>query len=31
LTQAQWDKLGRLGGVAWLREKIDKARAHEAP
>lgn len=31
LTQAQWNKLERLGGVAWLREKIDKARAPEAP
>ena len=31
LTQAQWDKLARLGGVAWLRERIDKARAPEAP
>lgn len=26
LTAAQWDKLARLGGVAWLREKIDQAR-----
>jgi hypothetical protein len=26
LTQAQWDKLAKLGGVAWLRDKIDKAR-----
>lgn len=31
LTQAQWDKLSRLGGVAWLRERIDKARTPEAP
>jgi hypothetical protein len=31
LTRAQWDKLARLGGVAWLRERIDKARAPEAP
>jgi hypothetical protein len=26
LTQAQWDKLATLGGVAWLRDKIDRAR-----
>ena len=26
LTQAQWDKLAALGGVAWLREKIDRAK-----
>ena len=26
LTQAQWDKLARLGGVAWLRDKINRAR-----
>jgi len=31
LTQAQWDKLAALGGVAWLRERIDKARRPEAP
>ena len=31
LTQAQWDKLARLGGVAWLRERIDKARTPEEP
>ena len=31
LTQAQWDKMARLGGAAWLRERIDKARAPEAP
>jgi hypothetical protein len=31
LTQAHWDKLARLGGVAWLRERIEKARAPEAP
>lgn len=31
LTQALWDKLARLGGVAWVRERIDKARAPEAP
>lgn len=31
LTQAQWDKLARLGGSSWLREKINKARAPEAP
>lgn len=28
LTQAQWDKLAKLGGVAWLRDKIDKARGY---
>lgn len=26
LTPAQWEKLALLGGVAWLREKIDRAR-----
>ena len=26
LTAAQWDKLAALGGVAWLRDKIDRAR-----
>lgn len=26
LTAAQWDKLAKLGGVAWLREKIDRAK-----
>lgn len=26
LTQSQWDKLAALGGVAWLRDKIDRAR-----
>jgi len=31
LTQAQWDKLARLGGVAWPRTRIDKARTPEAP
>lgn len=31
LTAAQWDKLARLGGVAWLRARIEKAREHEAP
>ena len=31
LTQAQWDKLARLGGAAWLRDRIDKAREPEAP
>ncbi len=25
-TKSQRDKLGRLGGVQWLRERIDKAR-----
>lgn len=26
LTQSQWDKLAALGGVEWLRKKIDKAK-----
>lgn len=26
LTQGQWDKLTALGGVEWLRKKIDKAK-----
>jgi hypothetical protein len=26
LTQAQWDKLAALGGVEWLRKKINAAR-----
>jgi hypothetical protein len=26
LTAEQWDKLARLGGVKWLRERINKAR-----
>jgi hypothetical protein len=26
LTAAQWAKLHALGGAAWLREKIDRAR-----
>ena len=26
LLPAQWTKLARLGGVAWLRKQIDKAR-----
>ena len=26
LTSAQWEKLARLGGVLWLRERIEKAR-----
>lgn len=25
MTMAQRDKLGRLGGAPWIREKIDKA------
>ncbi|MEI7464283.1 MAG: hypothetical protein WCJ87_02980 [Burkholderiales bacterium] len=29
LTLAQWEKLARLGGVAWLRTRIDKARTPE--
>ena len=31
LTQAQWEKLERLGGVAWLRERIEKARPPDKP
>lgn len=27
LTTAQRDKLARLGGVDWLRSRIDRARA----
>jgi hypothetical protein len=30
LTQAQWDKLAALGGMAWLRDKINRARV-DAP
>jgi hypothetical protein len=26
LTPEQWLKLDQLGGVAWIRERIDKAR-----
>lgn len=26
LTPEQWLKLEQLGGMAWLRERIDKAR-----
>ena len=26
LTQAQWDKLAALGGVDWIRKKIDAAK-----
>jgi hypothetical protein len=26
MTGAQRDKLGRLGGAPWIRERIDKAR-----
>jgi hypothetical protein len=26
LTQAQWDKLAKLGGAEWLRQKINAAR-----
>lgn len=29
LTQAHWDKLAALGGVRWIRERIDKARKLE--
>lgn len=27
MTKAQRDKLDKLGGAAWIRERIDKARA----
>jgi len=30
LTLEQWDKLARLGGAAWLRERIRMAR-EDAP
>ena len=30
LTQAQWDKLAALGGVEWLRKRIDAAKAKSA-
>lgn len=26
MTSAQWAKLDELGGAAWLRDRIDKAR-----
>ena len=26
LTREQWDKLTRLGGVKWLRDKINRAK-----
>lgn len=26
LTQAQWDKLAELGGVDWLRKRINAAK-----
>lgn len=26
LTPAQWEKFRALGGNAWLREKVDRAR-----
>jgi hypothetical protein len=26
LTPAQWEKFAALGGVAWLRQKIDRAK-----
>lgn len=32
LTAAQWDKLEKLGGVKWLRQRIDRAKlSPEAP
>ena len=27
MTKAQREKLDKLGGAAWIRERIDKARA----
>lgn len=29
MSDDQWDKCKRLGGGAWLREKIDKAKESE--
>ncbi len=26
MTDAEWEKCKRLGGAAWLREKINKAK-----
>jgi hypothetical protein len=26
MTAAQWEKFAALGGAAWLREKIDRAK-----
>jgi hypothetical protein len=31
LTQTQRAKLERLGGAAWLRERIDKAKERPTP
>lgn len=31
MTQAQKDKLGRLGGLPWVREKLDKTHPERAP
>ena len=31
LLPAQWAKLARLGGVAWLRKQIDRAREPMPP
>jgi hypothetical protein len=30
LTAAQWDKLAKLGGGAWVRKRIDRARVQKA-
>ena len=29
LTAAQWQKFASLGGAAWLRERIDRAKTKE--
>lgn len=31
LTQDQRDKLARLGGLQWLRDKLDKTKPEKAP
>jgi hypothetical protein len=31
LTSAQWEKLARLGGAAWIRAKIESARESSLP
>jgi len=28
MTEAQRDKLAQLGGAEWVRQRIDKAKAH---
>ena len=29
MTAAQWQKFSALGGAAWLRERIDRAKTKE--